>query len=170
MKHYQPLLFILVAFFFQNCTYNAVPLKGSYQKGPVKTKVDLSFEKAWEKSIDMIAATGMSVKLIDKASGLIIGESSSFWGLVTIEDKKGKILNPDYYIVRERTPPERTPFPYNAIATWNLRVKSIQEQSTVISVNLHSIKIEKPLNAITFRGVSTGNFEKWLIDEIVREQ
>lgn len=165
MKKLYPLFIII--FILQSCAYRPVPLKGVYQNGAVKSKVDLSFDKTWEKVIDMIASTGVSVKLIDKASGLIIGESSSFWQLVTIEDKKGKIIDPEFFIVRERMPTESSPLPANATATWNLRVKSLATESSVISVKLHTIRIERPTSALQLKGLSTGNFEKWMIDEIV---
>ena len=160
--------FLLITLILQSCAYKAVPLKGTYQNGVVKSKVDLSFERTWEKVIDMIASTGVSVKMIDKSSGLIIGESGSFWQLVTIEDKRGKIMNPEFFIVRERMPTESKPLPFNAIATWNLRVKSLDNASSVISVKLHTIRIERPASALQFKGLSTGNFEKWMIDEIVK--
>ena len=163
------LIYILICFLLQSCAYKPVPLKGTYQDGAVKSKIDLPFEKTWEKVIDMIASTGVSVKMIDKSSGLIIGESGSFWQLVTIEDKKGKIVDPELFIVRERMPTELRPLPVNATATWNLRVKPLDNASSVISVKLHTIKIEKSTSALQFKGLSTGNFEKWMIDEIVKD-
>ena len=96
--------FLLITLILQSCAYKAVPLKGTYQNGAVKSKVDLSFERTWE----------------------------------------------------------------NAIATWNLRVKSLDNASSVISVKLHTIRIERPASALQFKGLSTGNFEKWMIDEIVK--
>lgn len=40
-------------------------------------------------------------------------------------------------------PTESKPLPVNAIATWNLRVKSLDNASPVISVKLHTIRIAK---------------------------
>ena len=161
------LALLLFAASLQSCTVKTIPLKGKYQEGSVKSKVDSPFEDAWESVIDLIAETGISVKLIDKSSGLIIADALSFQGMITTEDNKGKIVDPEASIVRERTNNEFDPRlgQKDAIATWNLRVKKDSDATSIISVNLHSIRIEK--TEVPLLGKSTGNFEKWLIDGIV---
>jgi hypothetical protein len=161
------LTLLLLSATLQSCTVKSIPLKGKYQEGSVKSKINSPFEDAWESVIDLIAETGISVKLIDKNSGLIIADAVSFRGLITTEDNKGKIIDPTAYVVRERTNNE---FDYkagylDATAQWNLRVKKESDASSIISVNLHSLKIEK--TEVGLVGKSTGNFEKWIIDEIV---
>lgn len=167
--HMNKLLFALLLFSasFQSCTVKSIPLNGKYQEGSVKSKINSPFEEAWESVIDLIAETGISVKLIDKSSGLIIADALSFRGLITTEDNKGKIVDTAAYIVREKTNNEFDPRlgQKDAIATWNLRVKRDGDASSIVSINLHSIRIEKA--EVPLQGRSTGNFEKWLIDGII---
>ncbi|TLV00406.1 hypothetical protein [Dyadobacter luticola] len=150
----------------QSCTTSVVPLRGKYQEGSVKSKIEKPFESVWESVIDLIAETGVSVKMIDKASGLIIADIASFSGLLSFEESRGDLANPKAHIVIERL---NSDFPnsankYDATAIWNMRVKPLSGNVTVVSVNLHSIRVDKAL--LPLRGKSTGNFEKWLIDGI----
>ncbi|KQS33195.1 hypothetical protein ASG33_03670 [Dyadobacter sp. Leaf189] len=142
-------------------------MRGKYQQGSIKSKIEKPFEQVWESVIDLIAETGVSVKMIDRSSGLIIADVASFAGLLSYEDTKGNLTNPAAYIAVERISSE---FPssvarYQASAIWNMRVKAIGDNTTILSVNLHSIRIEKAV--LPLNGQSTGNFEKMLIDEIV---
>lgn len=162
------LLISLIAIaLLQSCTPRVIELKSNYQAGPVKSKIEQPFEKVWEKVIDFIAETGVSVKMIDKASGLVIADAASFMGTISQEDEKGRIVNPKAWIVSERL---STDFPshvtkYDAVAQWNMRVKQISATETVISVNLHSIKIDRSILPLT--GKSTGNFEKYILDGVI---
>lgn len=161
------LVLLLISATLQSCTVKTFPLKGKYQEGSVKSKINSPFEEAWESVIDLIAETGISVKLIDKSSGLIIADALSFRDMITTEDDRAKIVDPAAYIVRERTNNEFDPRlgPKDAIATWNLRVKKDSDATSIVSINLHSIRIEKA--EVPLQGKSTGNFEKWLIDGVI---
>lgn len=159
-------LLIFAFVFLQSCTTSVVALRGKYQEGPVKSKIERPFESVWESVIDLIAETGVSVKMIDKASGLIIADVASFSGLLSFEEPKGDLANSKAHIVIERL---NSDFPnsankYDATAIWNMRVKPIADNTTVVSVNLHSIRVDK--SPLPLRGKSTGTFEKWLIDGI----
>jgi hypothetical protein len=150
----------------QSCTTSVIPLRGKYQEGSVKSKIERPFESVWESVIDLIAETGISIKMIDKASGLIIADIASFYGLLSFEEPRGGLANPEAHIVIERL---NSDFPnsaskYDATGIWNMRVKSLTDNLTIVSVNLHSIRVDKAL--LPLKGKSTGNFEKWLLDGI----
>jgi len=164
MKKLILLFFVSIA--FQGCVH-VVPLKGKYQVGSVKAKIDKPFDQVWEKAIDLIAETGLSVRLVDKSSGLIIADAASFFGLITIEDRKGKIISPNAYIVSEHVNPEYEGDVkvYDATAVWNMRIKEISVGVSTVSVNLHTIKVNKLSTKL--HGESTGTFEKSVLDKII---
>ncbi|REA63494.1 hypothetical protein DSL64_03335 [Dyadobacter luteus] len=88
----------------QSCvTIGTVRIKGKYQEGPVRMEVAKPYGETWNKVIDFISDIGMNVKMVDKASGLVISDPTSFFGHTSIEDKDGKILNPKAQIVTSRT-------------------------------------------------------------------
>lgn len=152
------ILFVILIASLQSCV-NILPLKGKYQEGAVKTKINEPFEKAWEKAIDMIANTGLTVKMIDKSSGLIISERSGFSYLeVTAEDKKGKVMDPRAYIVRERDKVDSKPLPFSATAIWNLRIKEVDKGTSIISVILHNIGVSS-ITSSTYKGIAIEKYQ-----------
>jgi len=161
MKHLFSLLFIS-SLSFQSCVTH-VPIKGKYQEGSVKSELDRNFESVWESMIDVIAKYGLSVKLIDKSSGLILSDRTSFYGNHTYEVKGPKPKDPEAYILTSRTSDDINPAPYrNVTALYNIRIKPVQGNKSQISVNMHSVQVESV--TFNFRGLSLHNFEKWVID------
>lgn len=162
------LLLCFLAFLTQSCvtTSNFIPLKGKYQETPVRSKLSHSFDEVWEAAIDLLADTGQGVKMIDKSSGFIIGQVSSFFGTLTLEDVKGNLVNPNASIVVEkpRNSFVKDMFGYDSNAQWNIRIKPLTDSTTEVSVKVHSIDAKYVGSSIS--GESTGNFEKFIIDEI----
>jgi hypothetical protein len=172
------LLFVCVAIAFSSCgTLVNVPLKGNYVDKPIEINSNKPYDQVWSNIIDLFATKGLSVKLIDKSSGLIVSEKTSLIDNYSFEDDKGLLVNPSAYVVLDRN--EIKGFskltPDNVTAEWNVRIKSIDKNSTVINVNLTNINASKavagsqysPARTFIFIGKSTGNFEKQ-ISEIVK--
>lgn len=159
---------LLCLYAFSSCVSptKVVPLKGKYQEVAVKSKVDKSFSQVWDSVIDLIASQGISVKLIDKASGLVLVDKSSFVGMITFEGKNGAILDPKSWIVSERMATEfqSEVSLYKASGEWNMRVKELSPGVTEVSVKVHSIEAKKLEYSLEAK--STGNFEKWILDAL----
>jgi hypothetical protein len=162
-------LFILLitVIVLQSCTSPVVPLKGKYQVGSVKSKINHPVDSVWEAVIDYIADNGVSVKTIDKSCGLIIADVLSFGGLLSQEDNKGNLINPGAFIVVERSSQDSPgkDVRHGAVAQWNLRVKADSDNTSIVIVNLHSIRVDKGIVSLT--GQSTGNMEKMIINDII---
>lgn len=95
MKTVLKLLFS--ALLFVGCSGKIVPLKGSYPATPIVYNTEKSFEEVWDKLVDLFAQKGLSIRIIDKSSGLISSGNAEL--TVTYEDKKGKIIDPSAIIV-----------------------------------------------------------------------
>jgi hypothetical protein len=172
------LLFLCVAFAFSSCgSMVSVPLKGNYVEKPIEITSSKSYDQVWSNVIDLFATKGLSVKLIDKSSGLIVSEKTSLMNNYSFETENGGLVNPDAYIVLDKHSISgyKQLSPGSVTAEWNVRIKAIDNNSTIINVNLTNINaiLNIPGNqyaaasVVTFTGKSTGNFEK-LIAEIVK--
>lgn len=170
MKHY--LSFVIIWLIFSSCR-SIVPLRGKYQEVPVKSKYSISFDRAWEGVIDFISDTGQEVQLIDKESGLVISDQYTVSGKhISMENSKGKIVNSDAWIVSQRhsddNPKGNLRETHTASAKWTIRVKQVADE-TVIAVLMHVKNVYWGLPqkwTFVFDGASTGNYEKYMLDEI----
>lgn len=162
------LLFAMIAHFNLGCvTLGVVGIKGKYQEGPVRMIVESSYEDTWNMVIDFISDIGLNVKMVDKSSGLVISDPTSFSGLSSIEDRNGQILNKDAHIVTSRTNDPNVKNPIKSVdASYNLRVKEIGQNKSSVSILLYNIRVQGDNALFNHKGKSTGNFEKWVLDNL----
>jgi hypothetical protein len=157
-------------------TFNSIPIRNTYLTTPFTTYSDQSMEKVWSNIIELYATNGLSIKLVDKSSGLIISEQVSFMDDYAVEGPGGKLSNPDAYVVLEKkTGGFGLPIaPQKVLGQWNIRVKETENNKVLINVNLTNLKGEfyspggrydAPVS-LAFRGVSTGNFEEIIAQAI----
>jgi hypothetical protein len=159
-----------------SCTYKTVPLKGKYSDGNFEAYSDKSKDQVWENIIDFFSKKGLSIKIIDRSSGLIVsGESVLPW---SYEDKNGKVEKKDAWVVIQKIidPGTRKPImPFRVTGEWNIRIKE-KDGKTLIAINLvnpsyaSSGAYGSPSKTPTMfeQGTlqSTGNFEKLVYEQI----
>jgi hypothetical protein len=179
---------ILLALIFCSCSVTNYPLKGSYPNTPMVFASNNTFENTWDKLIDVFAQKGLSIRLIDKSSGLIISTTSAM--PASAEDEKGRLVDRSAYIAvpswrfgggQRQAISGQVSTGYNknskakfreVYGEWNVRVKPSRDGST-INVNITNVnyyeydqktktKIFLPLTDYH----STGVFEKLLSDMI----
>ena len=165
---------IVATVLLTGCAYKITPLKGSYSDKPFEITSDKSKDQVWDKLIDFFAQKGLSIKIIDRSSGLIISDRSSLtW---TFEDSKGKLIDPTAWIVIEKNVdpgPNKVIKPSSVAGDWNVRIKELPNNKTVINVNLVNIKAKKEFSSkygsseYEIKALSTGNFEK-IISDIIK--
>lgn len=154
------------------CSPKIIPLKGSYPSTPIIEYSDNSVDKVWDKIIDFFAQNGLSIKIIDRSSGLIISESSELtW---TFEDKKGNQIKPGRWVAIPMViapGADKATSPYKVLGEWNVRIKSAGDK-TSINVNLVNIRARFATYSMADRdpvytrvdGRSTGVFEKQMFE------
>lgn len=182
---------IILAICLTGCTDKLYPIKGQYPNTPIEIPTSNNFDQVWEKLIDMFAQQGLSIKIIDRTSGLIISDRSLLQ--TTIEDTKGRLIDTSAFIVIQthRNPISGLTEPITGYSPklptkghsrevqpvsgdWNVRVKK-SESGCIINVNLTNIRFEQtlagyygkaptPIVISAFR--STGVFEKTIADII----
>lgn len=171
------LLLALISISLFGCSSKMIPLKGQYPETPYQIKSSKTFQQVWDNLIDLFAQKGLSIKIIDKSSGLIISER----GIVstTIEKNDGSLENPKAFIVLPQVY-HPGPMKYSTInngsdvtGEWNVRVKEVNGD-TFINVNIVNLQYSyyESFTKLTKQAIltsykSTGVFEK-LISELIK--
>jgi len=178
--------FFLLTLYLSSCATKIIPIKGSYPSQPIIVTSDKSVSEVWDRLIDLFAQNGLSIKLIDKSSGLIISDNSAI--TATWEKKDMTLYHPDAYIVTSKyfngkayaevgitqlaSNKADLKNPSVCRGEWNVRIKPAGSGSS-INVNLVNVKYQAVnlslrgtewVNLTNFR--STGNFEKKIADMI----
>jgi hypothetical protein len=168
----KPILAIAIAMLLTSCmTIKPVALQGNYSDKPFEVVSDKQFDQVWSNIIDLFATKGLSIKLIDKASGLIISEKTSFISDYTFEDSTGGLVNPNASIVIEKkivTGYNQSLKPEKITGEWNIRIKENNTGKIGVNVNLTNIDATSfiagsqysPAQNLIFIGKSTGKFEE----------
>ena len=160
--------------FLASCvSTKTIAVKGSYLQRPFEVISENSKDAVWDKLIDLFAQKGLSIKIIDRSSGLIISEETAL--LWSWEDAKGTAQKREAWVVIPKVIDiaNKKPIkPYRVTGEWNVRIKQNSEGKTVINVNLVNFKaIENPRTTLypqtALTGAqSTGIFEKIIADSI----
>ena len=147
--------------YLSSCTQKIYPVTGNYPAPPIEIKSSKTFDQVWDNLVDMFAQKGLSIRIIDRSSGLIISSKSRL--SVTIEDNKGALKDPKAYIVvpSYKDPNTNKMVPvtgqsYNSITKkmeyneaegdWNVRVKKT-ETGCLINVNITNMYYTKAVMA-----------------------
>lgn len=136
---------ILISLFLTSCTsYKTIPLKGNYLDKPYVIESEKNFNQVWSNIIDLFATNGISIKLLDKDSGLIVAEKTSFINNYTYENKEGLLENPNAYVIVNKVKGDalldRSIIPVEIFGEWNVRIKETVDNKTSININLNSLE------------------------------
>jgi len=174
MQKYTSILsFLILAAVLNSCTLPNYALKGQYSDVPFEVKTKSSKEEVWSKIIDLFATKGLAIKVIDKSSGLITSEPVSFKDSHTREDKNGKLIDKNAFVVIGNFKDMFGQGPQVINGDWNIRIKEVNGE-TVINVNLVNLKCQyiTPANRYNSEHIlnlpikSTSVFEKIIADYI----
>ena len=146
-----------------------IPLKNKYEI--VDTyQTEKTKEEAWNNIVEVFAKNGLGIKIIDKSSGLIVSEVSTFQnyhkesGVVSYENKNGFLVNTDAYIVCSKYEYRSSDILADLVTGyWNVRIFE-KDGKVFVNTNLTNIKASNlfdPNNSqYLFTCKSTGVFEK----------
>ena len=101
------------------------------------------FEQVWSNVIDYVTSKGVSIKNIDKASGIIVTDDYSLTGSYTYEDKNGNLQDPGAYVLINKIKSALGIIipPSSINGNYNIRVKPLKDNSgTSVTVNLVNLK------------------------------
>lgn len=154
-------------------TTKRLPLKGNYFTPPFVITTATPKDLVWDKLIDLFAQNGLSIKIIDRSSGLITSEAARLsW---SNETKNGELVNKDAIVAVPQKIFNGKTVKYDVITgEWNVRIKAGIKDSTIINVNIVNIKEtyysidNKSFPIITNLPTarSTGVFERTIVNAI----
>ncbi len=170
MKKILPFLLLLSA-----CSVKMIPIKGNYPSTPIIYTSEKTKDAIWDNLIDFFAQNGLSIKIIDRSSGLIIASSTALvW---TYEDKKGVVYNKTAWVVLPKMydqGQDKVLKPDAVTGEWNVRLKETDGKT---SININLVNIQEIHYAVSgyyghsqetkaLAGRTTGKFEQMIYDRI----
>ncbi len=175
MKRFLPLAVLVILI---QCSPKIAPLTKTYQAKPYEAISDNNKDIVWDKIVDFFAKNGLSIKLIDRSSGLIVSDATTL--TYTHEDDKGNLKNPKAWVVLNKIYKAGNKLyiePTSLTGEWNIRIKSTSDNKTNINVNLVNIKYtylnssgmpEKDSQYFVnkFQAQSTGKFEEFIFNNV----
>jgi hypothetical protein len=163
----------IISLFFTSCANKITPLKGMYLDKPYEIVSEKTKDQVWDKLIDFFAQKGLSIRIIDRSSGLIISDKSAL--TYSLEDSKGNLIDPTAWIAIEKVynvGANKIITPSSVSGDWNVRIKELPNNKTSINVNLVNIKAKQVsvskygVAEFEIKAKSTGNFEKLIAEQI----
>lgn len=160
---------IIIITIFYSCTAKVYTLKGNYEDKPFEIVSEKKVDVVWSNIIDLFATKGLSIKVIDKNSGLIVSEKTSLIYNYTFEDGNGKPKDKTAFVVLGKINYLGSNInPDKITGEWNIRIKEMPNGKTSINVNLTNIDATtyipasqyNPMQNLTFHAKSTGKFEE----------
>ena len=124
------------------CNFKTPQLKGIYQDKTYNFVTSDSKEKVLNKLLDFFTTEGLIIKTIDKPSGLIVTDITSFLNSYTCEAKDGSLIDSNakvvYSKVRGQLTFALTNKPDVITGQWIVRVKE-QADTTIVGIKLANI-------------------------------
>lgn len=152
---------------FQSCMEGRIPLKGNYQN-PNTFYFDQKESEVWSGLMAVLCDRGLSVKSMEKSSGVIFGDRYDFTSVSSAENSKGQLVTKDALIVTQHVVFTGRAYvlPDQITADWNIRVFTY-EGKTAMKINVKNIMSKSRLaQSVFYQAESTGNFEKFIADSI----
>lgn len=151
---------------------------------PADHRIENSFDKTWDKLLDLGIRNGYGIKLIDKANGLIVFDNVAL--PATWEDDNHTPVHPDACVVIAKRHKSKIPADVPVVGTfrkksdlkkkvwvrgeWNIRLKadesSVTMNAKLIRLRYVNMQIKKTKDRELTGSRSTGNFEKFLAMQI----
>lgn len=163
-------LITLTVFSFSSCSfdYSHAPLQGSYEDKAFVGYSKKPVPEVWDNLVTFVTKEGLDVKVVDKNSGLMISERTSYVES-TCAERKGKPYAPEKYIVTSHVGARPDKFtPSRITAAWNAIIKPSDHGDTEVIIRLSGIQAyygmgqaERKLEAHSLQ-----NFEKKIFESI----
>jgi hypothetical protein len=168
----------LAAITFSSCATTNIPLVGNYYSDQTEIISNKNKEKVWDNIVEFCAQQGLSIKVIDKASGLISFDKLGAKWTFELEDKSGNLEDSTAWVaVTKRifkSVPRQIQRPSSLSVEWSIRLKDLQDGKIQVTTNLiyvkdtgvYSTKYDKYVNENVLQSFSTGVMEKMLEQKI----
>jgi hypothetical protein len=157
---------VIIVTVVNGCTPDSIPLKGKYLDNPIEFTSTKSSDSLWLNIRQIFSEKGLVIKEIDTEKGLIVTKKTPFISVYTQEDKDGKLVEPDAWVVLEKEFTKRKVWnPKTIYGQWRIQINEPESGLTRIKIDPLVICTYYPnmFTSMEARGQSTGKLEH-LID------
>jgi hypothetical protein len=140
-----------------------VPLKGQYATGSKELIVGGSIDSTWAHIDRLFATNGLPIKKIDKNTGTIITQKTSFNSLYTFENEAGQLQDTLAWIVLRKTFVGKKQWvPKSIFSQWQLQLANQGNNMTSIKIDSTVLctYYPNPFVKVETRGQSTLKLEE----------
>ena len=165
--YYKPYsIALIIAIIINGCTPDSVPLKGKYIDNPTEFTSAKSSDSLWLDIRQIFSENGLVIKKIDTAKGLIVTKKTPFISVYTQENKDGKLVEPQAWVVLQKDFTKRKEWkPKIIYGKWEIHINEAESGVTKIKIDPIVICTYFPnmFTKVETRGQTTGKLES-LID------
>jgi hypothetical protein len=166
-SYYKPYSIVLIIVIIINgCTPDSVPLKGKYTGNPTEFTSTKSSDSLWLNIRQIFSEKGLVIKKIDTEKGLIVTKKTPFISVYSQEDKDGKLVEPQAWVVLQKEFTKKKEWdPKTIYGEWRIQINETESGVTKIKIDPIVICTYYPnmFTSMEARGQSTGKLEH-LID------
>ena len=154
---------ILALVITYGCNPRIVPLTGQFRNSAFEMISEKSIDSVWTGLTHLLTSNGLPVKSIQRTEGIILTKKAPFNSIYTFEDNNGKLLQPDAWVVIEKTYVKNRQWkPKEIFGKWNILVTDAGDGRSRIKVDPVVVCTYYPnsFTAVETRCPSTGKLEE----------
>jgi len=172
-SYYKPYSIAVIIFIIVNgCTPDSVPLKGKYADDPIEFTSTKPSDSLWTNIRQIFSEKGLVVKKIDTEKGLIVTTKTHFISAYTQEDKDGKLIVPQAWVVLQKEFTKRKEWnPKIIYGEWKIQINETESGVTKIIIDPIVICTYYPnmFTSMESRGQSTGKLESLIVSTLGKD-
>src|SRR6188768_3240789 len=156
----------IIIIIINGCTPDSVPLKGKYTDNPTEFTSTKSSDSLWLNIRQIFSEKGLVIKKINKEKGLIVTKNTPFISAYTNEDRNGRLVAPQAWVVLEKDFTKKKEWKPKIIrGEWKIQISETESGVTKIKIDPLVVCTYFPnrFTSVETRGQSTGKLES-LID------
>ncbi len=157
-----PLPAVLLALSIVGCNPELILLKGSYVAAPTEINSSKPADSVWSNLKVLFDSHGLSIKKVDKETGLVKTRKGKFSSVYSFENDEGHLVEPQAWVVIHKTiVNKKLWYPHDIWSLWSIRVTEAGKGTTVtISPTVTCKYYPNPFTSMETQGQSTGTFEE----------
>ena len=161
----------IIVIIINGCTPESVPLKGKYIDNPLDFTSTKTSDSLWLNIRQIFSENGLVVKKVDTEKGLIVTKKTPFISVYTHEDKDGKLIEPQAWVVLQKDFTKKKVWkPKIFYGEWKIQINETQSGVTKIKIDPIVICTYFPnmFTKVETRGQSTGKLENLMDSTLVK--
>jgi len=162
---------VIIVILVNGCTPDSVPLKGKYIDNPIEFTSTKTSDSLWLTIRQIFSEKGLVIKKVDTEKGLVVTKKTPFISVYTHEDKDGKLIEPQAWVVLQKDFTKKNVWnPKTIYGEWRIQINETESGVTKIKIDPIVICTYFPnmFTSVESRGQSTGKLENLMDSTLVK--